>query len=231
MKVKGKLALVLMILAGGLIGAAGCANFAANAAADLDRIGSSFDPTDADPEKMVFIPVSFIPQPNDMLCGPASLASVMGYYGYTRVDEYLDEWARREKRLVKFKELARDARDRGFDVSLAQLSERRLRQLLNQGRPVIVLLTQPFGVDHMVVVIGYSHIDDSWILSDPGFGLRTMPASRFSSRWADRLCASMLVVPGDQFRGFAGSGLTGRSDQGANPSRPNQPERPLLNFE
>ncbi|MFH1136906.1 MAG: C39 family peptidase [Pseudomonadota bacterium] len=203
--------LMLVVLAGGALVFGGCSNLAGHAADGLLYPVADFEPAQAAGD-VVFIPVAFIRQPHELLCGPTSLAMVMAYYGYTGNDEYLDQWSRRPKRVVKFRELAHDAKDRGFDASLVQSSEEQLRRWLDQGCPVVVLFPQPWGVDHMMVAVGYSRARDFWILCDPSRGFRKMPAPRFNTRWAERLRAAMLVLPAKPSRNAAKPDWTGRPD-------------------
>lgn len=126
--------------------------------------------------------VPFIKQ-DSRFCGPASLASVMTYYG-TPTDQKAVASAVYSEKLqgALITDLERYAREAGFETRSARGTEEGLKAEIDRGRPVIVLVDLGFWVvskPHYLVVYGY---DGEGFTAHDGY----TPGNRFSyTRFAE----------------------------------------------
>lgn len=102
--------------------------------------------------------VPFVKQESS-LCGPASLASVMSYYG-TVIDQRIiaNSVYCEGLRGTLISDLENFARHKGFNTRLTQGSIDDLKTLIAEGKPVIVLVDMGFWVvsrPHYLVVTGF----------------------------------------------------------------------------
>ena len=104
--------------------------------------------------------VPFYPQKEDQ-CGPASLASVLNYWNANvTYDEVADALFSKSARGTLTIDMMLYAKKRGFDAEQFRGSMEQLRDSVDSGYPLIVLVD--FGisliqVNHFMVVIGYTN--------------------------------------------------------------------------
>lgn len=102
--------------------------------------------------------VPFYPQ-NDHMCGPSSLASVIGYYGRGAgmAEVAREVYSARLKGTLPV-DLLIYARDRGFEADYYSGSLDDLRKNVSGKRPLIIFLNlglESYPVGHYVVITGY----------------------------------------------------------------------------
>lgn len=117
-------------------------------------------------------------------CGPAALASVMAYYGVP-IDLMTIAKATYTPELkgAIFADLENFARARGFHTEFKQGDLNAIKDSIERGRPVIVLVDLGFWVvsrPHYLVVTAY---DDNGFTAHSGY----RPAEHFSYRRFERL--------------------------------------------
>ena len=150
------------------------------------------------PTDTVFIieNVPFIKQKDDF-CGPAAMASVMAHYGSALGQEQVAEKVYTpalDGALIS--DMENFARDEGFQSRTENGSLERLKALIDQGRPVILLVDRGkwrVNVPHYYVVYGYSSSRNVFILHTGFEGDREIEASKLDSEW-ERMNRLMLVI-------------------------------------
>jgi predicted double-glycine peptidase len=128
--------------------------------------------------------VPFIRQ-DSQFCGPASLASVMTFYGVPEDQKTIGAAVYSEKlQGALITDLERYARQRGFETKSGRGTAEELKIELDRRRPVIVLVDLGFWVvskPHYLVVIGY---DDGGFTAHDGYTpANRYPYARFSEIW------------------------------------------------
>ncbi len=124
-----------------------------------------------------------IPQPDDVTCLPACVRAVLAYWGQSLSDAEAAALCRTFLRGTLLDVAVRGLADAGIDADLRQFdSTDELAELLDEGRPVIVILRHPAGGLHAVVVCD---VDASVVtIMDPAVAdYRTLPLSRFEDLW------------------------------------------------
>ncbi|WP_051617244.1 C39 family peptidase [Desulfonatronovibrio hydrogenovorans] len=111
-------------------------------------------------EGTVRLEVPYVPQVQDNDCGPAALASVLGFWG---VDVSLEELTREvyipALRRTLMPDMENYARMRGLAASSGRGDVFLLKQSIDSGAPIIALLetgSGPVRRPHYVVITGYT---------------------------------------------------------------------------
>ena len=138
--------------------------------------------------------VPFIRQ-DSQFCGPASLASVMTFYGSPADQKTIGAAVYSEKlQGALITDLEKYARQKGFETKSGRGTVEELKTELDRMRPVIVLVDLGFWVvskPHYLVVIGY---DDAGFTAHDGYTPRNhYPYARFSEIWKKMGNAYLLV--------------------------------------
>jgi predicted double-glycine peptidase len=138
--------------------------------------------------------VPFIRQ-DSQFCGPASLASVMTFYGVHEDQKKIGAAVYSEKlQGALITDLERYARQEGFETKSGQGTVEGLKTEMDRGRPVIVLVDLGFWVvskPHYLVVIGYD--DDGFTAHDGYTPANRYPYARFSEIWGKMGNAYLLL--------------------------------------
>ncbi|MBK9473702.1 MAG: C39 family peptidase [bacterium] len=172
------LALMLVIIAaGGVHGAAGASVRQATPPSDAFRLE-----------------VPYVPQ-SGALCGGAALAMVLRYWGESGVHagdfSALVDPARGG---ISTGSLQGAALARGWDATVWDGSAQGARDLLAEGKPLIVLVQTRSGGFHYVVLVGWNR--DGFVVHDPQVGPgRTWSDAAFASAWAGGQKWALLVLP------------------------------------
>ena len=138
--------------------------------------------------------VPFIRQ-DSQFCGPASLASVMTFYGVPEDQKTIGAAVYSEKlQGALITDLEKYARQKGFETTSGRGTAEELKAEIDRKRPVIVLVDLGFWVvskPHYLVVIGY---DDEGFTAHDGYTPRNRyPFARFSGIWGKMGNAYLLV--------------------------------------
>lgn len=138
--------------------------------------------------------VPFIKQ-DSRFCGPASLASVMTYYGVATDQKTIAAAVYSEKlQGALITDLERYARDAGFETRSGRGTAEGLKAQIDRQRPVIVLVDLGFWVavrPHYLVVYGY---DGEGFKAHDGYTPGNRYAyDRFSEIWGKMGNAYLLV--------------------------------------
>lgn len=172
------LALMLVIIAaGGVHGAAGASVRQATPPAGGFRLE-----------------VPYVPQ-SGALCGGAALAMVLRYWGEPGVHagdfSALVEPARGG---IATGALQGAALARGWDATVWYGSAQGARDVLAEGKPLIVLVQTRSGGFHYLVLVGWNR--DGFVVHDPQVGPgRTWNDAAFASAWAGARQWALLVLP------------------------------------
>jgi len=138
--------------------------------------------------------VPFIRQ-ESQFCGPASLASVMRFYGVPENQETIGAAVYSEKlQGALITDLERYARQKGFETKSGQGTVEELKKELDRSRPVIVLVDLGFWVvskPHYLVVIGYDA--EGFTAHDGYTPANRYPFARFIGIWGKMGNAYLLV--------------------------------------
>ena len=178
-----------------LILAAGCASTgpAARLAEIRDAIGGS-------PESGALIEgVPFYPQ-KKFMCGPASLAGVLNYYGAgVEVDEVEGAIFTKEVKGALLMDMLLYAKERGMSASLYSGSLEDLKAKLRRGSPLILLLNLgasflPAG--HYIVVTGYDDRSESVVANSGRKESKRIGYGRLLRAWSLTDYTAILVTPG-----------------------------------
>ncbi len=133
------------------------------------------------------------------LCGPASLAMVLEYWGRASDHRYSVEspsLSRAEG--LTGAELRDAARRHGFLAESLQADSEFVRHQLKAGRPLILLLGNgsPNRPGHFVVVVGWDPSANNWLIHDPSKGPYQRVDDRIlQERWNVAERWTLLVVP------------------------------------
>jgi hypothetical protein len=149
------------------------------------------------------IDVPFLPQ-TEALCGGASVAMVLRYWGETRAD-VRQFTPLVERRTGRVSGIANDAlvdavRARGWRTESAGGSIAGLAARISAHQPVIVLLADGLNRYHYVVVVGVPENSPRGeiLVHDPSWGpSRTIDVPSFTRRWAASGQWSLVILPGE----------------------------------
>ncbi len=138
--------------------------------------------------------VPFIKQ-DSQFCGPASLASVMSYYGVAADQKIIGGRVYDEKlQGALITDLERYAREAGFETSSGRGTIEGLKAELDRRRPIIVLVDPGFWVlsrTHYLVVFG--HDDDGFTAHDGFTAAKRYHYDQFRDIWEKTGNAYLLV--------------------------------------
>ncbi|GAB6057988.1 cysteine peptidase family C39 domain-containing protein [Desulfonatronum parangueonense] len=138
------------------------------------------------PEEAVFLDVPFVPQSRKNDCGPAALASVLMFLGHNPIlDEITRDVFTPALGRTLLPDMENHARGLGFSTQAGRGDLELLKERINSGNPVILLLEMGRGVvsrGHYVVVFG--HARDGFLMHAGEWANVLMPADELVSRWA-----------------------------------------------
>ena len=140
--------------------------------------------------------VPFVRQKDDF-CGPAAMVSVMAHYGDTLSQDQVAEAVYTpalEGALIS--DMENFAREQGFESKTENGSIERLRTLINQGTPVILLVDKGkwrVNAPHYYVAYGYSGTEDKFLIHSGFEGAQEIEPSKLDSEW-ERMNHLMLVI-------------------------------------
>jgi ABC-type bacteriocin/lantibiotic exporter with double-glycine peptidase domain len=138
--------------------------------------------------------VPFVKQ-DSQYCGPASLASVLNYYGDSVDQKTIGKDIYCEKlKGALITDLENFARARGFKTRSGTGRLEDIRSALSDGIPVIVLVDQGFWVVsrlHYLVVFGYD--DGDFIAHDGYQASQRYPCAEFQKLWTKAGSTYLLV--------------------------------------
>jgi ABC-type bacteriocin/lantibiotic exporter with double-glycine peptidase domain len=138
--------------------------------------------------------VPFVKQ-DTQYCGPASLASVLNYYGDTVDQKAIGKGTYSEKlKGALITDLENFARARGFKARSAAGRLEDIRSAVFEGVPVIVLIDRGFWVvsrPHYLVVFGY---DEGGFIAHDGYqASQRYPYAEFQKTWTKAGSTYLLV--------------------------------------
>ena len=145
--------------------------------------------------------VPFFPQEKHY-CGPASLAAVMSYYGFTVSQEEVAE----ETYLPNLQgtlplDLLLYAKERNFQTTSYRGDMDDVKKQLALGRPVILFLNLGLSIapkGHYIVAIGYDESSSS-IIAHSG-RKRAVPITykKLERSWSKTGYTTLLILPGEE---------------------------------
>ena len=140
--------------------------------------------------------VPFVKQ-DSQYCGPASLASVLGYYGDAADQKAIGEAVYCEKiKGALITDLENFARQRGYRARTGRGTPEDIRDFVARKRPVIVLVDLGFWVvskPHYLVVFGYN--DSGFVAHDGYEAAKLYPYGDFRTIWEKAGSTYLLVHP------------------------------------
>lgn len=140
--------------------------------------------------------VPFIKQIEN-LCGPASLAAVMKYYGDDIRQEEIAEYvytSELDGSLVS--DMRHYAQERGYDSYTKNSDLKELLAAIDNRKPAILLVdrgTWKVSIPHYYVVYGYNDNDKNFIINDGLHEARRISFTNLESQWG-RMNNIMLIV-------------------------------------
>jgi hypothetical protein len=176
-----------------------------------------------EPDAPLLLDVPFVAQ-EPLLCGGAAVEMALRHLGASGV------WARDFRGLVREEEggirtddLARAVRALGWRAAAGPSDAAELHERLEEGHPVVVLLSERGGRYHYVLVVGWE--DGAVVVHDPGEGPGVrIPAARFLERWEESGHWALAVLGREPAREDARAGTP---EQGQLPERRIGPETSL----
>lgn len=138
--------------------------------------------------------VPFVKQKEE-LCGPAALSSVFLFYGEDiPPEEIAKEVYTKQLKGALITDMENYARKKGFKTILKSSSIKEIKELIDEGKPVIALIDLGFwsiSVPHYIVVLGYNQ---DGIITHTGFEEKKLiPYREFEKKW-QKLGKTLLVV-------------------------------------
>jgi ABC-type bacteriocin/lantibiotic exporter with double-glycine peptidase domain len=155
----------------------------------------------ADPEGGAYIEgVPFFPQ-EEYYCGPASLASVMGFYGLTIEQQDIAD----EVYLPGLKgtlpiDVLLYAKGKGFNASYYGGSMDNLKRQISMDRPVILFLNLGYDIypkGHYIVAVGYNDGMSVFIAHSGREKERLFSYEELEGLWRKTGFATILIGPKD----------------------------------
>jgi predicted double-glycine peptidase len=138
--------------------------------------------------------VPFYPQ-EDYQCGPASMASVMNYWNvHADPDEIGKQIFSKSARGALTIDMMLYAKSKGFDAEQSKGSMEELKNSVDSGYPIIVLVDYGISViqiNHFMVVTGYN--DDGVIVHSGEFPNRFISWQDFLPAWKKTDYWSLLI--------------------------------------
>ncbi|SDB33274.1 Peptidase C39 family protein [Desulfonatronum thiosulfatophilum] len=156
---------------------------------------SGYQPLPELPEEAVFLNVPFVPQSRQDDCGPAALASVLMFRGHNpSLDDITRDVFTPALGRTLLPDMENHARDLGFQTKAGRGDPELLKDRINNGSPVIILLEMGRGAlsrGHYVVVFG--HTREGYLMHVGELSNVLMPTDELVSRWG-RMNNLYLVV-------------------------------------
>ena len=140
--------------------------------------------------------VPFVKQKDDF-CGPAAMASVMAHYGSALTQEEVAEEVYTpalDGALIS--DMENFARGEGFQSKAENGSLERLKTLIDEGSPVILLVDRGkwrVSVPHYYVAYGYVNNGESYIIHSGYENGVEIDSAKLDSEW-EKMNRLMLVV-------------------------------------
>jgi len=189
--------LIAVIFAAALFGCAGI------------RAGAVVEDLASHPEAGGYIEGVPVVEQATRTCGPAALASVIGYYAYAREGEPMDPALPAEVARAVYSDelrgtLAMDmliyARERGFSAEHYGGGIEDLKRKVSAGAPLILFLDLGRGrlrAGHFVVAVGYNDRLGAVVVHRGGPAEEAMTYDALERRWSRTGYSTLLIVPGD----------------------------------
>ncbi len=144
--------------------------------------------------------VPFFPQPRgELMCGPAALASVMGYYGGAGgMDAVAREVYHERLKGTLPIDLFIHAREKGFRAEYYKGGLEDLKEKLSRSTPLILFLNlgiEAYPVGHYIVAVGYNETLQV-VLAHSGLEeAKVYGYKRLLRSWSKTGFATLLVTP------------------------------------
>jgi ABC-type bacteriocin/lantibiotic exporter with double-glycine peptidase domain len=142
--------------------------------------------------------VPFYPQ-TQYQCGPASLATVLNYWGrHVTPEQIAQEIYRPQMRGTLSLDLWRYAKTQDFQASVQQGSWEFLEMQVSRERPIIAFLNFGFRevpLGHFLVVVGVDPDDKNVIAYSGADKNQRIPFDRFKAAWEKTNYWSLLIEP------------------------------------
>ncbi|MEJ5339170.1 MAG: C39 family peptidase [Aquificaceae bacterium] len=140
--------------------------------------------------------VPFVKQ-RDQFCGPASLSSVLAYYGVEVSQEEIGQRVYDPKlKGALITDLEKYARERGFKTSLKVSNLQELRDYLKEGIPPIVLVDLGklwVSLPHYMVVVGYK--DETFFVHTGYEASKPISAKELDRVWSKMGRVVLILYP------------------------------------
>ncbi len=140
--------------------------------------------------------VPFVRQ-KDKFCGPAAMASLMGYYGQEIGQEEIAERVYTPKlKGALISDMENFAREQGYGARTTNGNIETLISAIDEGTPVILLVDRgawKVSVPHYYVVYGYAEDGETFLLHSGDEEGRQMSFDKLDSEW-EKMNRLMLVV-------------------------------------
>ncbi len=133
------------------------------------------------------------------LCGPASLAMVLQYWGVRETQHTLRELIPiMQDDGVEPEQLKKVAEEAGFTAFVYSGDFEDLEHHLSKGRPIIVQIqsSRLLRTFHYIVVVGVDHKNQTLLVHDPGSNpLEKISYSSLRRNWGKTNFLSILILP------------------------------------
>jgi ABC-type bacteriocin/lantibiotic exporter with double-glycine peptidase domain len=140
--------------------------------------------------------VPFVKQ-DRLKCGPASLASVLSFYGISIPVERISQAVYSDKlKGSLITDLESFSRQYGFKSQSGQGSIEILKKFIERKQPAIVLVDMGFWVastPHYLVVVGYT--EEGIIVHDGETPSRNIAVKNFEKSWRKMGCPYLVIYP------------------------------------
>lgn len=142
--------------------------------------------------------VPFYPQ-DEQMCGPASVASVLGYYGRpTLLEEASDDLHNHKIKGTLPVDLYIYAKDKGFDASYYKGGLDDLREKLSSRRPLILFLNlgyDAYPVGHYIVAVGYNDTLGAVVAHSGMDAEDVLTYNELTEAWSKTGYSTLLITP------------------------------------
>lgn len=140
--------------------------------------------------------VPFVKQKDDF-CGPSAMASVTGYYGTPLTQDKIAEKVYTPAlKGALISDMENFAREQGYNANTQNGSLDRIKTLIDNGKPVILLVDRgawKLSVPHYYVVYGYVNGGDAFIIHTGDREGVEIESSKLDSEWG-KMNRLMLVI-------------------------------------
>jgi len=148
------------------------------------------------------LPVHFIKQKSDVLCGLAAAEMIADFYSMTLNCQYTDKITLEAQAtdVIKGDSLKTMLENSGFDVAVfsgtTDNKPTGIFHYLSLNRPLIALISDTKGsFGHYVVIAGYTIDLQKLIIIDPAYGQETLLVSNFVFGWKNEDFFTLLAIP------------------------------------